>query len=179
MVVAGDFNSVPGSAPHSLLAAGRVHASHPDLAADPLGILQPSSKLVHHLPLASAYASLSAVLEHHEGREAAMAAGYPTPHERVYAPHPVEHEEPPELTPMEAVNVVRRNFDVHSREPRFTNRTRQFEGALDYIFYTADSLVPVSLLELPGEAETNGEARLPSRNMSSDHVAIMAEFAQI
>jgi len=187
MLVAGDFNSVPGSAPHSLLAAGRVHASHPDLAADPLGILQPSSKLVHHLPLASAYASLSAVLEHHENREAALAAGYPTPHERAYATpnHPLgsdnlsEDEEPIELNPSEAVNVIRRNFDVQAREPRFTNRTRQFEGTLDYIFFTADSLVPVSLLELPGELGTNGDARLPSPNMSSDHVAIMAEFAQI
>ena len=130
---------------------------------------------------------LSAVLEHHENREAALAAGYPTPHERAYATpnHPLgsdnlsEDEEPIELNPSEAVNVIRRNFDVQAREPRFTNRTRQFEGTLDYIFFTADSLVPVSLLELPGELGTNGDARLPSPNMSSDHVAIMAEFAQI
>ena len=29
MLVTGDFNSTPGSAPHSLLANGRVDASHP------------------------------------------------------------------------------------------------------------------------------------------------------
>jgi CCR4-NOT transcription complex subunit 6 len=40
-----------GSAPHSLLATGRVDAAHPDLATDPLGILRPSSKLCHSLPL--------------------------------------------------------------------------------------------------------------------------------
>jgi len=57
MLVAGDFNSIPGSAPHSLLATGRVDAAHPDLATDPLGILHPASKLCHSLPLVSACSS--------------------------------------------------------------------------------------------------------------------------
>ena len=52
MVVAGDFNSAPGSAAHALLVRGRVPASHPDLANDPLGILRPAAKLAHGLPLA-------------------------------------------------------------------------------------------------------------------------------
>ncbi|KAB1222420.1 hypothetical protein CJ030_MR2G028748 [Morella rubra] len=59
MLVCGDFNSVPGSAPHSLLAMGKVDPLHPDLAADPLGILRPNSKLVHQLPLVSAYSSFA------------------------------------------------------------------------------------------------------------------------
>ncbi|KAG2683254.1 hypothetical protein I3843_10G023900 [Carya illinoinensis] len=59
MLVCGDFNSAPGSAPHSLLAMGKVDPLHPDLAADPLGILRPNSKLVHQLPLVSAYSSFA------------------------------------------------------------------------------------------------------------------------
>ncbi|KAG6542221.1 hypothetical protein Mapa_016349 [Marchantia paleacea] len=59
MLVAGDFNSVPGSAPHALLASGRVEASHPELATDPLGILRPFSKLCHQLPLVSAYSAFA------------------------------------------------------------------------------------------------------------------------
>lgn len=39
------------SAPHALLAMGKVDPSHPDLAVDPLNILRPHSKLVHQLPL--------------------------------------------------------------------------------------------------------------------------------
>lgn len=39
------------SAPHSLLAMGKVDSLHPDLVADPLGILRPHSKLTHQLPL--------------------------------------------------------------------------------------------------------------------------------
>ncbi|RDY07175.1 Carbon catabolite repressor protein 4-like 2 [Mucuna pruriens] len=59
MLVCGDFNSVPGSAPHALLAMGKVDPLHPDLAVDPLNILRPHSKLVHQLPLVSAYSSFA------------------------------------------------------------------------------------------------------------------------
>ncbi|KAG4183756.1 hypothetical protein ERO13_A09G129500v2 [Gossypium hirsutum] len=55
MLVCGDFNSVPGSAPHSLLAMGKVDPLHPELLVDPLAILRPHSKLTHQLPLVSAY----------------------------------------------------------------------------------------------------------------------------
>ncbi|XP_071726675.1 carbon catabolite repressor protein 4 homolog 1-like isoform X2 [Rutidosis leptorrhynchoides] len=51
MLVSGDFNSIPGSAPHALLAMGKVDPVHPDLVVDPLGILRPATKLTHTLPL--------------------------------------------------------------------------------------------------------------------------------
>ncbi|XP_068308030.1 carbon catabolite repressor protein 4 homolog 1-like [Pyrus communis] len=59
MLVCGDFNSVPGSAPHTLLAMGKVDPSHTDLQVDPLNILRPLSKLIHQLPLVSAYSSFA------------------------------------------------------------------------------------------------------------------------
>ncbi|RID54486.1 hypothetical protein BRARA_G01804 [Brassica rapa] len=59
MLVCGDFNTVPASAPHSLLAVGKVDPMHPDLMVDPLGILRPHSKLTHQLPLVSAYSSFA------------------------------------------------------------------------------------------------------------------------
>ena len=55
MLVAGDFNATPGSAAHSLLVQGAVPNVAPELLNDPLNILKPVSKLVHRLPLASAY----------------------------------------------------------------------------------------------------------------------------
>ncbi|KAJ0788011.1 putative poly(A)-specific ribonuclease [Helianthus annuus] len=61
MLVCGDFNSVPGSAPHALLAIGKVDSMHPDLAVDPLGILRPDTKLTHTLPLVSAYSSFARI----------------------------------------------------------------------------------------------------------------------
>ncbi|KAL6771168.1 hypothetical protein ACKKBF_B34205 [Auxenochlorella protothecoides x Auxenochlorella symbiontica] len=59
MLLAGDFNTLPGSAAHALLVSGGVPPHHPELSNDPLGILRPAAKLQHGLPLASAYAALA------------------------------------------------------------------------------------------------------------------------
>ncbi|CAA6653663.1 unnamed protein product [Spirodela intermedia] len=59
MLVCGDFNSLPGSASHALLARGKVDQMHPELVVDPLGILRPATKLTHQLPLVSAYSSFA------------------------------------------------------------------------------------------------------------------------
>uniref|UniRef100_A0A0E0BAF3 poly(A)-specific ribonuclease n=4 Tax=Oryza glumipatula TaxID=40148 RepID=A0A0E0BAF3_9ORYZ len=72
MLVCGDFNSVPGSSPHGLLAMGKVDQLHPDLAIDPLGILRPASKLTHQLPLVSAYSSFARM----------VGVGYDLEHQR-------------------------------------------------------------------------------------------------
>ncbi|KAK1368675.1 hypothetical protein POM88_034767 [Heracleum sosnowskyi] len=61
MLVCGDFNSVPGSAPHALQALGKVDHMHPELAVDPLGIMCPANKLLHQLPLVSAYSSFARI----------------------------------------------------------------------------------------------------------------------
>ena len=141
MVVCGDFNSVPGSAAHSLLSNGRVPADHPELGIDPFGILQPSTKLSHPLPLVSAYTNL--------------------------------HKP---CLDSEALERQRDRVDVIG-EPLFTNCTKDFNGALDYVFYTEDALAPVSLLELPGEREVRAKyGGLPNTQWSSDHVCLMTEF---
>ncbi|RHN79308.1 putative poly(A)-specific ribonuclease [Medicago truncatula] len=139
MLVCGDFNSVPGSAPHALLAMGKVDPSHPDLTVDPLNILRPHSKLVHQLPLVSAYSSF------------ARTAGL-------------------------AFEQHKRRLDGGTNEPLFTSVTRDFVGTLDYIFYTADSLVVESLLELLDEESLRKDTALPSPGWSSDHIALLAEF---
>lgn len=140
MLVCGDFNSVPGSAPHALLASGRVDPSHPDLTIDPLGILRPTSKLCHQLPLVSAYSAFS------------------------------------RLTGGSVLERQRWHMDPASNEPLFTNCTRDFLGTLDYIFFTADSLVVESLLELLDEENLRKDTALPSPEWSSDHIALLAEF---
>ncbi|KAJ7570133.1 hypothetical protein O6H91_01G107700 [Diphasiastrum complanatum] len=141
MLVAGDFNSVPGSAPHNLIATGRVDPAHPDLAADVLGILRPASKLCHQLRLVSAYSAFSRL---------------------------------PGVGP--AFEQQRQRTDSGSKEPLFTNCTRDFLGTLDYIFYTADSLAMESLLELLDEESLHKDTALPSPEWSSDHIALLAEF---
>jgi len=66
ILLVGDFNSVPGSAPHSLLNNGGVEDDHHDMDCDPLHILRPPSKLTHSLPLVSAYTHLSQLKDPHE-----------------------------------------------------------------------------------------------------------------
>ena len=156
MVVCGDFNSMPGSAAHSLLATGRVDPSHPELANDPLGILRPSSKLAHGLPLTSVYACASRPAP---GGDASLPDGGA------------------------GVERLRQRLDVnHTGEPLLTNCTRDFCGTLDYIFYTHDALVPTGVLDLPDEGALRGRAvnglpgGLPNAVSSSDHVSLLAEM---
>eukprot|EP00249_Psilotum_nudum_P023553 c28921_g1_i1 orf=356-2137(+) len=140
MLVCGDFNSVPGSAPHLLLATGRVDPSHPELSTDPLGILRPVSKLSHHLPLVSAYSAFV------------------------------------KLGAVPGFEQQQRRMDTSNNEPVFTNCTRDFLGTLDYIFYTADSLLVESLLELLDEESLRKDTALPSPEWSSDHIALLVKF---
>ncbi|XXG64199.1 hypothetical protein AAC387_Pa05g2211 [Persea americana] len=141
MLVCGDFNSVPGSAAHSLLAMGKVDPLHPDLAIDPFGILRPPSKLNHQLPLISAYSSFARM----------VGVGI-------------------------NADQQRRRMDPTTNEPLFTNCTRDFIGTVDYIFYTADTLMVDSLLELLDEESLRKDTALPSPEWSSDHIALLAEF---
>lgn len=221
MVVAGDFNSAPGSAAHALLVRGRVPASHPDLANDPLGILRPASKLAHCLPLASAY-SAAATLPHSAAAAAALAAGEEPvvpgssnanggggPFSPSSSSQQQQHASSSSSASFTAANNgisggaadharnaslvaqrLRDSVDVDGTgEPRFTNAGRDFRGTLDYILYSADALAPTALLELPTEADlcSGGErgrragvgVGLPSDRWSSDHVALLAEFAYL
>ena len=62
-------------------------------------------------------------------------------------------------------------------EPLFTNCTEDFMETLDYIYYSATTLVPVSVLELPGEEDTKSmHTGMPNPQWSSDHIALMTEF---
>ncbi|KAJ0255510.1 Carbon catabolite repressor protein 4 2 [Hirschfeldia incana] len=140
MLVCGDFNTLPGSAPHTLLVLGKVDQAHPDLMVDPLGILHPPTKLTHQLPLVSAYSSFV---------RAGIGLG---------------------------LEQHRRRMDLNSNEPLFTNCTRDFIGTHDYMFYTADTLMVESLLELLDEDGLRKDTALPSPEWSSNHIALLAEF---
>ncbi|KAH0884623.1 LOW QUALITY PROTEIN: hypothetical protein HID58_060719, partial [Brassica napus] len=140
MLVCGDFNTLPGSAPHTLLVMGKVDPLHPDLMVDPLNILRPHTKLTHQLPLVSAYSSFVRPV---------MGLG---------------------------LEQHRRRMDLNTNEPLFTNCTREFIGTHDYIFYTADTLMVESLLELLDEDGLRKDTALPSPEWSSNHIALLAEF---
>lgn len=77
-----------------------------------------------------------------------------------------------------AVQRQKRRLEPTTGEPRFTNITRDFKGALDYILYTRDSLVPSAALELPDESEIRtrsnaGERPLPQRSAAAGGLQTM------
>ncbi|XP_043722331.1 carbon catabolite repressor protein 4 homolog 1-like [Telopea speciosissima] len=58
VILCGDLNSLPGSAPYNLLVMGKVDSDHQDMAEDPYGVFQ-HLVFKHSLHLMSAYASAS------------------------------------------------------------------------------------------------------------------------
>lgn len=65
MLVAGDFNSTPGSMAHSLLVKGKVE--NPETCNDPLNLIK-DQKITHSLPLSSAYAAMANASPAHDHR---------------------------------------------------------------------------------------------------------------
>jgi len=66
---------------------------------------------------------------------------------------------------------------VMGEEPRATNYTVNFKGVLDYLWYSAQNLRPLSAAPIPDEEELtkHGEA-LPSTQYSSDHVMLISDM---
>jgi len=69
---------------------------------------------------------------------------------------------------------------IMGEEPWVTNYTSQFKGTLDYIWYSAQNLRPLSAAPIPDEARLtkHGEA-LPSTEFSSDHVMLISDMQLI
>lgn len=66
---------------------------------------------------------------------------------------------------------------VIGEEPRYTNYTTNFKGTLDYMWYSAQNLRPLSAAPIPEESvlTLHGEA-LPSTQFSSDHVMLISDM---
>jgi len=66
---------------------------------------------------------------------------------------------------------------VMGEEPWTTNYTLNFKGVLDYIWYSAPNLMPLSIAPVPDEQQLtkHGEA-LPSTEFSSDHIMLISDM---
>jgi len=66
---------------------------------------------------------------------------------------------------------------VIGEEPKATNYTVTFKGALDYIWYSAQNLRPLSAAPIPDESvlTKHGKA-LPSTQYSSDHIMLISDM---
>jgi len=66
---------------------------------------------------------------------------------------------------------------VIGEEPKATNYTVAFKGALDYMWYSAQNLRPLSAAPIPDESvlTKHGKA-LPSTQYSSDHIMLISDM---
>jgi len=66
---------------------------------------------------------------------------------------------------------------VMGEEPKATNFTTNFKGVLDYMWYSAQNLRPLSAAPIPDESilTKHGEA-LPSTQYSSDHIMLISDI---
>jgi len=66
---------------------------------------------------------------------------------------------------------------VMGDEPAFTNYTTQFKGVLDYMWYSAQNLRPLSASPIPDEELlTRHGIALPSTQFSSDHIMMISDM---
>lgn len=114
------------SAPHSLLARGKVDPLHPDLAVDPFGILRLTNKLSHQLPLVIYILCLQSL----RTKSFLLLTSMHILQVSAYSSFARMGGVAP------GVEQQRRRMDPATNEPLFTNCTRDFVGTVDYIFYT-------------------------------------------
>lgn len=66
---------------------------------------------------------------------------------------------------------------VLGEEPKATNYTAQFKGVLDYMWYSASNLRPLSCAPIPPEEVlTKCGIALPSTQFSSDHIMLISDM---
>ena len=147
MVVAGDLNSMPGSAPHTLMLQQHVAATHKDLDMDPLNLFTgPSSanKLSHSLRLRSAYAAAAQ-----------------------------SHMRTPELMTLRArLDSVHHEPKYTNVTHDFKETLDYLVCSTPELQPTALLELP-DLTDLVGDDSSAG---LPNAHWPSDHIALMAEF---
>jgi CCR4-NOT transcription complex subunit 6 len=178
-VLAGDFNSLPGSDPHTLLSSGGVT---PD-SGDSGGLLQ-----VRLAPLAPACnASMTRVSlshqrqpSHHHAPDHLLRRHHPPQApDPTFQGLPLRHALPlrSALATVGAhVNASAESHELQKMEPPYTNFTAHFVGTLDYMWYTYDRLSVGGLMEMVEDRLVQETTALPSPTFSSDHVPLLAEY---
>jgi CCR4-NOT transcription complex subunit 6 len=72
---------------------------------------------------------------------------------------------------------------VLGEEPVFTNYTANYKGTLDYIWYSADRLVPTAALDIPSPVELEENCGkgggMPHTKYPSDHFSMCCDFSFI
>ena len=66
---------------------------------------------------------------------------------------------------------------LQKSEPEITTFTSNMKNTVDYVFYSAGSLVPVGVLKTIDWAVVDATGGLPSKDFPSDHLSLKAVMA--
>jgi len=139
-----------------LLSVDSVRPEHPVFKNDPYEVLPPVPNIVHRLPLASAYGLIGEPKYTNYTGNASCAAGCTR---RC-------------LLCSFCRSLITRNTDMASS----VVSTGHFVGVLDYVWFTKNSLAPISLLEVDEEESLKTHTALPNPQHASDHVSLVVNF---
>lgn len=77
-------------------------------------------------------------------------------------------------------NILQHNLFLESAcgLPEYTNYTEEFQGCLDYIFYSKNSLEVADIVPFPSHESVTSQVGLPSELFPSDHIALICTIKQ-
>jgi CCR4-NOT transcription complex subunit 6 len=182
-VLAGDFNSLPGSAVHLLVTEGWVDASHMDFQANyarpsPSTLFEfiqssssqiTSSSNVNGSDELSCTSTQEQIIKKRE-HNFTLKSVYDTYENSFIAQNNDIETDDDENNNNNNDNDQENN--IHNTY--FTNFTHKFIGMIDYMFYEEDKWEVVNSRPLPARNECSGP--LPDMHNPSDHVPLMATF---
>ncbi|KAF2620143.1 hypothetical protein F2Q68_00039738 [Brassica cretica] len=171
LLLAGDFNSIPGDMVYSYLVSGYKKPAETieeeEVAPIPMcsvyEVTRGEPKFTNCTPgftntLDYIFFSPSDFIK---PVYSYLVSGYKKPAETI---------EEEEVAPIPMCSV----YEVTRGEPKFTNCTPGFTNTLDYIFFSpSDFIKPVSILQLPEPESPDVVGFLPNDHHSSDHLPIV------
>ncbi|TXG52804.1 hypothetical protein EZV62_021973 [Acer yangbiense] len=171
LLICADLNSLPESDPHKFLVRGGIDSLRSTKETDPLGLYK-HLKLKHPFVLVKSFSPLWKYLQfcwlvtgfiNYSFMRLIVMLGHGKSHLQVSAYASLSNAKGIE-------EQHSKRMDPSTFEPLFTHHTPRFSGTLDYIFYSADKMRLLGVLELvDGEMESVRHG-LPSAQWSSDHL---------
>ncbi|XP_042965260.1 carbon catabolite repressor protein 4 homolog 3 isoform X2 [Carya illinoinensis] len=169
LVLAGDFNSTPQSAIYKFLSSSKLNIlfyDRRDLSGQKS--CHPAQVLGLKKEVSSPFIIMNGLLENcWTDREVEVATGDAGCHVLV---HPLK------LSSSYAAVKGSRKTRGSNGEPLATSYHSKFLGTVDYLWYS-DGLVPTKVLDIIPFDTLHSTGSLPCKNIGSDHLALVSEFA--
>ncbi|KAJ6248708.1 hypothetical protein M0813_17442 [Anaeramoeba flamelloides] len=179
--ICGDFNSMYNSAAIDLLSQGSVDPKHPDFIKNNHGGNNPySSSYFKNLNSNSSQGKSNSNKGTSNEKNSKLDKKIKSEKEKdkyqyydygSYSEFGLNH------SISKLTSLYQHFLEFDSNPDSFTNLTLDFEGVIDYIWYDAESLIPIGLLcPLDKKQSKKKYLGFPNCHFPSDHIPLMGEF---